>query len=158
MMAPRAANIHASAVSVHGQGVIFTGPSGSGKSDLALRLIDRGAVLISDDRVVIEYDAGVPVLFPAPNIAGLIELRGVGIIAMPCASAVPLILHVNLSAHPERTAGPIPLSNIAGFSVKQLALSAFEASAAIKVELALESIVDPAAQAVARHASGTEPT
>ena len=72
--------IHATAIAINHHGVLLVGPSGSGKSDLAVRLIDRGAVLISDDAVCIGQSEQKPVLHAAPNIGGRIELRGVGII------------------------------------------------------------------------------
>ena len=53
-----AAMVHGSAIAIHGKGVLLLGPSGSGKSDLALRLIDRGAKLICDDVVHIENNKG----------------------------------------------------------------------------------------------------
>lgn len=70
---------HASCVELHGKGILILGASGSGKSDLALRLIDEGAVLISDDYVELSEDSEKIVARTAPNIAGMIEVRGVGL-------------------------------------------------------------------------------
>lgn len=145
-----AKNIHATAVSIGGFGVIICGPSGRGKSDLALRLIDRGAVLISDDRVVIEILDGHPVLQPAANIAGLIEVRGIGILEMDYTHDVPLKLQVILANIAERFVESIAVADVAGYPVHSITLSAFQASAAIKVELALKSVVDPIATPVAK--------
>ena len=61
--------VHGSAVAIDGNGVLLLGPAGSGKSDLALRLIDRGAKLICDDIILIENRYGLPQLTIAPNIA-----------------------------------------------------------------------------------------
>jgi HPr kinase/phosphorylase len=130
--------IHATALSIHGHGVVLIGPSGSGKSDLALRLIDRGALLISDDAVIVERSESGPILRCAPNIQGKLEVRGLGIIAMPFVDAVPLRLCVDLAPTPERLPDA-PVMTFAGFDVPFLALSAFEASAPLKVELALRS-------------------
>jgi serine kinase of HPr protein (carbohydrate metabolism regulator) len=145
-----AENIHATAVSIGGFGVIICGSSGRGKSDLALRLIDRGAVLISDDRVIIEEQGGCPVLHPAANINGLIEVRGIGILAVDYTQDVPLKLQVNLADNAERFVESIAVADVAGYPVHNITLCAFEASAAIKVELALKSVVDPIARPVAK--------
>ena len=94
--------IHASAVAVDGQGVLILGPSGSGKSSLALQLIGMGGQLIGDDRIALAR-RGTDIVASAPrSIAGLIEARGVGLIRAPFAPA-PLRLVVDLGqAEPER--------------------------------------------------------
>jgi serine kinase of HPr protein (carbohydrate metabolism regulator) len=127
--------IHATAVSIRGQGVLLLGPPGSGKSDLALRLIDRGAVLIADDRVAVS--GGDPALLSAPAaIAGRMEVRGVGLLPMPHADGVPARLAVDLSAAPDRL--PLPATLQVGEArVPLMRLAPFEASAPIKVELAV---------------------
>lgn len=95
-------NIHATGIVLDGVGVIFRGPPGSGKSVLALDLLDwweaRGlpAQLVSDDRVEIEADGNRLTMHPAPNIAGLIELRGRGIVARPYVDIAPVDLVVDL--------------------------------------------------------------
>ena len=86
--------VHGSAVAIGSLGVLIVGPSGSGKSDLALRLIDRGAKLISDDILYIESADGVPILAYAPSIAGKIEVRGIGICSMEYDVSAPLRLVV----------------------------------------------------------------
>ena len=129
--------LHATAVAINGTGVLLLGPSGSGKSDLALRLIDRGAVLISDDGVLVDTGTPEPVLRTAPNIAGMIEMRGVGILEMPFADEVPLHLVVTLGVDAIRLPSNNQSMEIAGAQVRFIALSAFEASAPLKVERAL---------------------
>lgn len=129
--------LHATAVAINGEGVLLSGSSGSGKSDLALRLIDRGAVLISDDGVLIEADDPLPMLRTAPHIAGMIEMRGVGVVKMPFADGVPLRLAVLLGDTPERLPPENFSSNIAGHNIACLKLHPFEASAPLKVEHAL---------------------
>jgi HPr kinase/phosphorylase len=131
--------LHATAVAINGQGVLLLGPSGSGKSDLALRLIDRGAVLISDDGVLIDAGGPLPLMRTAPNIAGMIEMRGVGIVKMPFADAVPLHLVVQLGTTPERMPPAGQQLDISGTAMPTIALYAFEASAPLKVEQALRS-------------------
>lgn len=129
--------LHATAVAINGAGILLLGPSGSGKSDLALRLIDRGAVLVSDDGVLVDTGTPIPTLRTAPNIAGMIEMRGVGILDMPFDDEVPLHLAVKLGIDVIRHPSASQLMDIAGAQVRFIALSAFEASAPLKVEQAL---------------------
>jgi HPr kinase/phosphorylase len=133
--------IHATAICIKGCGVVLAGKSGSGKSDLALRLIDRGADLICDDYVEIQQCEGILWLLPAPNIRGKIEVRGLGIAAMSTVDSAPLRLYVDLEMKPERHPDPWPSQNISGFLVPQLNLSAFEASAIIKIGLAVDMLI-----------------
>ena len=79
--APSSEMLHASTVAIQGRAVLIEGLSGSGKSDLALRLIDRGAALVSDDYTLVKHRGDGLVACAAPNIAGKIEVRGLGIIA-----------------------------------------------------------------------------
>ena len=129
--------LHATAVAINGAGVLLLGPSGSGKSDLALRLIDRGAVLISDDGVLVDAGSPIPILRTAPNIAGMIEMRGVGIVDMPFDDEVPLHLAVRLELEVVRHPLASQSMEIAGAQVRFIELSAFEASAPLKIEQAL---------------------
>jgi serine kinase of HPr protein (carbohydrate metabolism regulator) len=129
---------HATTVAIDGVAVMIEGASGSGKSDLALRLIDRGAILVSDDQTLV-VRTGDTLLARAPiTIAGRIEVRGISILAMPYVEAVPVGLLVRVDGAIER----MPerrVCNIAGIDVRQIALDPFEASAPIKVELALRN-------------------
>jgi serine kinase of HPr protein (carbohydrate metabolism regulator) len=128
--------VHATCIAIGGRAVLISGPSGSGKSDLALRLIDRGAVLVSDDYTILEQRGGVLLASPPPTIAGKLEVRGVGIVEQPCVSEVPVALLINLSQPAERM--PDPASpEIAGIALPSIGLSALEASAPLKVEAAL---------------------
>ena len=77
----------ATGVALGSRGVLIEGPPGSGKSSLALQLIDRGAVLIGDDGVVLEARAGALSALPHPQTAGLLEIRNVGLVSYPCVSA-----------------------------------------------------------------------
>jgi serine kinase of HPr protein (carbohydrate metabolism regulator) len=76
--------------------VLIEGAPDSGKSSLALALIDRGAVLIGDDAVRLDVREGRLLASPPPNIAGLIEIRGVGLVEMPVAEEVPVALLIRL--------------------------------------------------------------
>lgn len=133
--------VHGTAISIDGSGILLLGKSGSGKSDLALRLIDRGATLISDDAVIIKkHDAG-PMLHAASNIEGRIEMRGVGIVARPFVSPVPLKLVLLLGERVERLPS-YESYRVVGANIPVLKLDAFQASAPIKVEQRLQRIVD----------------
>lgn len=130
--------LHVSTVAIGGRSVLIGGRSGQGKSDLALRLIDRGAALVSDDYTHVRR-VGEKLLASAPaNIAGKIEVRGVGLIDSPYESDVPVALFVDLDNEPERLPEPGGSLSVAGIAVPVVALSALEASAPIKVEAALK--------------------
>ncbi|OKH86584.1 hypothetical protein LF95_21695 [Thalassospira sp. TSL5-1] len=73
--------LHANCVAFDGQGVLLRGPSGSGKSDLSLRLVSRGAQLVSDDRTDIFIKDGKLLATAPQTLAGMIEVRGIGIVA-----------------------------------------------------------------------------
>lgn len=93
---PVESNIHASCVAIGGKGVLLLGGSGTGKSDLALRLIDDGAALVADDRTLLFVKNGALHAKPPPSIKGLLEIRGVGIVALPARASVKLVLAVTL--------------------------------------------------------------
>ena len=103
-MPPAAAEtLHASCVALDGRGLLILGPSGSGKSALALQLMAHGARLVADDRCLLHARAGRLVASCPPRLSGLIEARGVGILkADPLAEAV-LVLAVDLGhGEPDR--------------------------------------------------------
>lgn len=128
--------VHATCVVIDGRGVLIEGASGSGKSDLALRLIDRGATLVSDDYTELHVEDGALVAKPPYRIAGKIEVRGVGILDEAFVPHAPVALAVSLDAVPQRLPEPVA-RHFADRSVPLLALSGWEASAPIKVERAL---------------------
>jgi len=128
--------VHGSCVAIAGRAVLIGGRSGAGKSDLALRLIDRGASLVSDDYTELRRIAG-RVLARAPEtIAGKIEVRGLGVLDLPAVADVPLCLYVDLDRDPERLPEPETVW-LAGEEIPAIALAALEASAALKLEQAL---------------------
>ena len=94
--------IHASCAARDGHGVLLLGPSGAGKSDLLLRLLSRGFALVADDQVQV---AG-GVARPSPALAGLLEVRGFGIVRLPFVPEARLALAVALAAGPERMPEP----------------------------------------------------
>lgn len=132
--------IHASCVARGERGILIAGRSGSGKSDLALRLLDRGAVLVSDDYTAVRAEEGVLIASAPANIAGKMEVRGIGIVDAATAGAVPVALFVDLDAAVERLPEPDAARIIAGIAIPLMALGSLEASAPIKVELALDHI------------------
>jgi HPr kinase/phosphorylase len=128
--------IHATAVAIASEAILLRGPSGSGKSDLALRLIDGGAQLVADDQTLLRR-VGDRVLASAPAaIAGLLEVRGVGIVKMETTDLAPLVLIADLVLSgdverlPERR-----VETILGLCVPVIDLAPFEASAAAKLRL-----------------------
>lgn len=130
--------LHASCVEVAGIGVVLRGPSGCGKSDLALRLIDGGARLVADDRLVVERD-GDRLLARAPAaIAGLIEVRGLGIMRVDhCpASALGLMVALGGSGPPQRLPERTTC-RLLGIALPYLELDPRTPSACAKIRLAL---------------------
>lgn len=132
--------IHASCVAINGRGVLVTGPSGSGKSDLCLRLIDRGAMLVSDDQTVLNKEGGLLLASPPATIAGQIEIRGLGIRPAPWESNVPVSLIIALSDRVERFPLVARSRVLLGLAVPEIALAGLEASAPLKVEWALAGL------------------
>jgi serine kinase of HPr protein (carbohydrate metabolism regulator) len=128
--------VHASCVAIGGRAVLLGGRSGAGKSDLALRLIDRGAELVSDDYTELRC-VGETLLARAPaTISGRIELRGVGLIALEPASDVPVCLYADLESDPLRLPEAAAI-RLAGLDIPLVALAALEPSAPLKLEYAL---------------------
>lgn len=142
--APRATLLHATAVAVEGSAALLTGPSGSGKSDLALRMLtgafrDRGrmltARLVSDDQVVVER-AGDRLRVRAPDaIAGLVEVRDIGLVTFDHLPEAEARLIVDLRGAGERLPDPGERREVLGVPLPVLRLDAFHASAPAKVAL-----------------------
>ena len=130
--------VHASCVAIGGRAVLIEGPSGSGKSDLALRLIDRGALLVSDDYTELTMCDGMLIASAPTTIAGQIEVRGIGVLTLPSAPPGPVAMLVRAGT-PERM--PEPQSCVmAGVIVPMIVLPLTEPSAPLKVELALKTL------------------
>jgi serine kinase of HPr protein (carbohydrate metabolism regulator) len=128
--------VHAGCVAIHGRGVLIAGASGRGKSDLALRLIDRGARLVSDDYTSLHAESGRLIGSAPDAIAGKIEVRGVGLVELDAVARIEIALHVDLDAPPERLPEPAD-AVFCGIRLPSIALAALEASAPIKLEQAL---------------------
>lgn len=130
--------LHASCVAIGDRAVLIEGRSGSGKSDLALRLIDRGGTLVSDDYVVLTRRDGALWATAPANIAGKMEIRGIGIVAMDAIKEARVGLVIQLADNPERMPEPRGMRRIAGVELPEMALPSLEASAPIKIEIALK--------------------
>jgi HPr kinase/phosphorylase len=131
--------LHGSCVARDGAGVLLLGPSGTGKSDLALRLLGRGFALVADDQVdVIDGFARSP-----SALSGLLEVRGLGIVQLPYLSVVKLSIVVVLSEQNERLPRP---ERHAELDLPLVRLHAFDGSAPDRVALALDCALGRVAQ------------
>lgn len=134
--------LHATAVAIATElgprAVLLRGPSGSGKSDLGLRLIDAGAQLVADDQSELVRVGDRVVVRPPSAIAGLIEVRGIGILRLDPLMQAPLALIADLAATEAIDRLPLPRTErILGLDLPLIAVAPFEASAAAKLRLAL---------------------
>lgn len=93
----KAGNLHGTCVALSGRGVLILGPSGSGKSGLALQLMAMGCDLVSDDRVGVALHGGRLTAAAPAAIRGRIEARGVGLLYAAPAEAAELVLAVDLA-------------------------------------------------------------
>jgi len=132
---------HGTVVDIAGRGVMLRGPSGCGKSDLALRLLDRGASLVTDDQILLEKRRRGLFAFAPKSIRGYLEIRGVGITPVPVTGGTFLALAVDLVAPedvprlPEKEA-----ITLVDQKIPLLRLNAFEISTPIKIELAAGNV------------------
>jgi HPr kinase/phosphorylase len=131
------AHLHASCVAMSGVGVVLYGPSGSGKSDLALRLIDAGARLVADDCLVVERCGDRLIGRPPEAAAGLIEVRGLGIMRVEHCVSAPLGLVVALDETEARL--PEPMTHeLLGVALPCVRLDPRAPSVCAKIKLALD--------------------
>lgn len=134
--------MYGSVVVLDGWGVVLRGRSGSGKSDLALRLIDAGAVLVADDQIQLALSEGLVYASAPAALAGLLEVRGVGVVPMPVRARAPLALIVNLVTLEDVPRLPdAKMEKVLGLDLPVLDLFAFESSAPQKVKVALSSLL-----------------
>ena len=132
--------VYASTVAKDGRAVMIMGQSGAGKSDLALRLIDRGFALVSDDQTVLKRDADRLLSAAPTTIAGKLEVRGIGIVELDHVGDVPVALGVALVTDMERLPEEDRERNFLGASIPFVTIDARTASAAAKVSLALDKL------------------
>jgi len=128
--------IQASVVAINGRALMIEGPPGSGKSSLALALIDRGAVLVGDDGVTLRREGAQIVACPPPNIAGRMEVRNIGLIDLPCTSA-PLALILTLTEDAPRYPDPVEQRDLLGIAIPALPFRPGDAVQALRAEWAL---------------------
>jgi serine kinase of HPr protein (carbohydrate metabolism regulator) len=131
---------YASSIAIENTAVLIAGEAGAGKSDLALRLIDAGAVLIADDQTLLKLDGETLIASAPASIAGLMEVRHVGLLRFPVATSAPVALYIELAPLDE------PLERLpkddfillAGKQVRRLRLPPFAASTPAKIRAALK--------------------
>ena len=135
--------IHATCVVIKGHGVLLRGESGSGKSDLALRLIDDGAGLVADDYAELcALDGQIFATVPLA-IQGLLEVRGIGIVRLGCVPRVPVAAIFDLVALSDVERLPTAQTEtIEGVEVARYAIHGFDASAPAKVRMALKAQIE----------------
>lgn len=129
--------LQAGCVAIGGRALAIMGTSGSGKSSLALALIDRGARLIGDDGVTLTRTARGIVAGPPPNTSGLIEIRGVGIVTLETAPPTPLALVLLLGEAAERLPEQVPTRELLGVQVPHLPFDPGSIAPAKRAEWAL---------------------
>ena len=134
--------LHAGLIARHGasgwRGVLIEGPSGAGKSDLALRCLQLGFRLVADDRVLI-WTSGGRLFGRAPEpLAGLMEVRGLGVMATPALAFAPIALVVRLGAA-ERMPDRETVKHL-GVERPLLTLAGLETSAPVKLSHALDHL------------------
>lgn len=130
--------VHGTSVNIDGKGVLLRGSPGSGKSDLALRLIDSGATLVSDDYTEIHLTQRSVVLRAPQTIQGKIEVRGLGLMEIPFVDNIPLRLIFDLVPFQQIERMPVAeFFEIENTKIPVLLIDPFMASAAAKVRLAI---------------------
>lgn len=140
--------IHASCIELSGAGILLRGPSGSGKSDLALRLIDGGARLVADDRTDLTAEDGRLYASSPATIAGKLEVRGIGIMTLPSVTRTRVGVAVDLvDASSVERLPPRQRCAYLGVDLPLIAVAPFEASAPAKLRavaraLAVGRLVD----------------
>jgi HPr kinase/phosphorylase len=136
--------LHATAVAIDGRAVLLRGASGSGKSDLALRLIDAGARLVADDQSELCREGDSVIVRAPATIAGLIEVRGIGIMRLDAVPEAPVALVVDLVPLEEIERLPARRSEtLLGLALPVIRVAPFDASAAAKLRLALHAFTGP---------------
>ena len=136
-------NLHATCIARGGRAVLLLGRSGSGKSDLALRLFDHGFTLVSDDRTLVRREDRRLIASAPPAIRGKIEVRGLGIIEIPAQDDVPVALAAELDVDIPRLPDDSRERLFLGIAIPLIAVDAMTASAAAKVALALDHFGHP---------------
>ena len=132
--------IHSTSVVIDDNGVLILGDSGSGKSDLALRLIDNGATLISDDVSICKKNLNNIYLYCPPEIKGLLEVREIGIITVPFVERIKLRLVVNLKSINNERFPKDSTYRILGIKIPIINIEGKNSSAVAKIKVKLNEI------------------
>ena len=132
--------IHSTSVVIDDNGVLILGDSGSGKSDLALRLIDNGATLISDDISICRKNSNNIYLYCPPEIRGLLEVREIGIITVPFVEKIKLRLVVNLKSNNNERFPKDSSFRILGIKIPIINIEGKNSSAVAKIKVKLNEI------------------
>lgn len=133
--------IHASCIAINNKAILLLGKSGSGKSDLALRLIDGGAQLITDDYVEITACETTLTAAPPQKLEGLIEAQGVGILTMPFIHDIEIKLAINLIPREEVERLPEPqFFSCLEQQIPLLSLCSHDASTPTKIRFYIKQI------------------
>ena len=132
--------IHSTSVVIDDNGVLILGDSGSGKSDLALRLIDSGATLISDDISICRKNSNNIYLYCPPEIKGLLEVREIGIITVPFVERIKLRLVVNLKSNNNERFTKDNYITILGIKIPIINIEGKNSSAVAKIKVKLNEI------------------
>ncbi len=132
--------IHSSSVVLDDNGVLILGSSGSGKSDLALRLIDAGATLVSDDISICKKKSNDVYLYCPSETKGLLEVREIGIITVPFVERIKLRLVVKLTSKSNDRIPKTNILRILGIKFPLLKIDGRNPSAVVKVKVKLNEI------------------
>ena len=132
--------IHSTSVVIDDNGVLILGDSGSGKSDLALRLIDNGATLISDDISICRKNSNNIYLYCPPEIKGLLEVRDIGVITVPFVEKIKLRLVVNLKSNNNERFPKDSSFRILGIKIPIINIEGKNSSAVAKIKVKLNEI------------------
>lgn len=131
----------ATCVAIDGRGLLIEGAPGSGKSSLALALIDRGAVLVGDDGVLLENAGGVLIARPHPRTSGILEVRNLGLLTYPVCDAAAVALVISLDAQAPRLPDNDATCERGEVAVPLVCMTPHDPVLPIKAELALRSLV-----------------
>ncbi|MGY9002070.1 MAG: HPr kinase/phosphorylase [Rhodospirillales bacterium] len=137
--------VHGTCVEIDGTGILIQGPSGSGKSDLALRLIDTGAQLVSDDQTLLTETAGKLIASSPDTISGVMEVRGIGLIHVETQTEASIGVIIDLVNRDAVSRLPVPnskslIDTAPDIRLPVYQLHAFDSSTPAKVRLAVQAI------------------